>query len=110
MSFVASASCTLPVSADVAFDRLADHESWERWMPKSFRPVGRTQGRLIPGKRLRVRILGSLLPVPIRVGVVDRPRELGWGGGVRGFFLADHRFLFESKGESEVEVRSVETW
>ena len=42
--------------------------------------------------------------------VVDRPRELTWGGGVRGLLRGEHRFLFEPKGDSSVEVRSVETW
>ena len=110
MSFVAQASLVLPVSAEVAFDRLADHDSWASWMPASFRPVGKTTGRLRGGAKVRVRVLGSALPVSIRVRVVDKPREIAWGGGVAGVFLADHRFLFEPKGDSAVEVRSVETW
>jgi hypothetical protein len=110
MSFVAEASRTFPVSADVAFDCLADHDAWPRWMPASFRPVGRSVGRLSQGSRFRVRILGMPMTVPIRVTKSERGRELTWGGGVKGVFLADHRFLFEPKGDSSVEVRSVETW
>jgi hypothetical protein len=110
MSFIAQASITLPVSAEAAFDRLADHESWPSWMPASFMPVGPSAGRLRVGSKVRVRILGSKVPVSIRIRVVDRPREITWGGGVPGVFLADHRFLFEPRGESSVEVRSVETW
>jgi hypothetical protein len=59
--------------------------------------------------RLRVKILGSPLPSPIRVMVVDRAREMTWGGGVPGLVLARHSFLFEPKGDS-VEVQSIETW
>jgi hypothetical protein len=110
MSFVAQSSCVLPASAEAAFDCLADHDSWTRWMPASFRPVGKSLGRLRPGARARVKILGSAMPVAIKLLVVDRPREITWGGGVRGIFLAEHRFLFEPKGASSVEVRSVETW
>jgi hypothetical protein len=48
--------------------------------------------------------------VSIRVVVVDRARELTWGGGVPGVLTGSHRFLFEPRGESSVEVRSIETW
>jgi hypothetical protein len=57
-----------------------------------------------------VKLFGSPVPVSIRVVVVDRARELTWGGGVRGVLRGKHRFLFEPRGESSVEVRSVETW
>jgi hypothetical protein len=110
MSFVAQALVTLPVSAETAFDRLADHASWQDWMPGSFRPVGRSPGRLQPGSKVRVRLFGAPLPVSIRVVVVDRARELTWGGGVPGILRGKHRFLFEPRGGSSVEVRSVETW
>jgi hypothetical protein len=110
MSFVAQASVTLQVSAETAFDRLADHPSWKEWMPGSFRPVGRSSGRLHPGSKFRVRLFGAPLPVSIRVVVVDRARELTWGGGVPGILRGKHRFLFEPRGESSVEIRSEETW
>jgi hypothetical protein len=109
MSYVARSSRVLPVPAEVAFDTLADHDSWFRWMPASFRPAGRPLGRLSVGMKLRVKILGSPLPASIRVMVVDRPRELTWGGGVPGLIMGRHRFLFEPKGDT-VEVQSVETW
>ena len=110
MSFVTEASRTLPVSAEVAFDCLADYDSWAEWMPDSFRPITRSVGQLRPGVKAQVRIMGGPLPASIRVRVADRGRELTWGGGVRGVFLADHRFLFERKGDSSVDVRSVERW
>ena len=110
MSYIAQASRLISVPAEVAFDCLADHDSWATWMPESFRPFGRSLGRLCPGMKFRVRILGSPLPVGVGGRVVDRARELTWGGGVPGVFLAEHRFLFEPRGDSSVEVRSVETW
>jgi hypothetical protein len=110
MSFVAEASRVLPVSAEAAFDRLADHGSWARWMPRSFRPSGASIGTLRERAKLRIRLLGMPLPVSIQVSVVRRPHEIGWRGGVPGLFLGDHRFLFEPNGPSEVRVRSVETW
>jgi hypothetical protein len=79
-------------------------------MPASFRPVGKTRGRLSKGVRFRVRILGLPIPVGCRVSVLRDGKELTWCGGVRGALLAEHRFLFEPKGAATVVVESVETW
>lgn len=110
MAYVASASLTLPVSATAAFDRLADHDSWPRWMPSSFRPAGKTSGRLTEGTRFRVKILGAPLSVSCRVSVVRAGKELTWRGGTPGVLFGEHRFLFEATGLSSVRVESVETW
>jgi len=110
MSYVARASRLVPVSVDVAFDTLVDHNSWPRWMPASFRSVGKGQGKLTVGAQRKVKVLGSPFPSPIRVEVVDRAREVTWGGGIPGLVKGRHRFLFEPKGDSSVEVSSVETW
>jgi hypothetical protein len=109
MPFSIQTSRVLTVAAPVAFDRLADQESWRRWMPRSFRPVGAPVGRLREGETYRVRVSG-LPAVSIRVTVVRRSQEIAWTGGVRGVFFAAHHFYFEPRGEAEVEVRSVETW
>jgi hypothetical protein len=110
MPYVARASRTLPVSDTVAYDRLADHDSWPRWMPRSFSVIGTTKGTLTKGTKFRVRIEGVPFPVSLRVSVAERPAELTWCGGVRGLLYAEHRFLFERRGDREVEVSSVETW
>jgi hypothetical protein len=109
MAYVARASRVLPVSAHVAFDRLADHDSWPRWMPASFRPV-ETVGRLREGSLFRVEILGLPFPVVCQVHVVRSPDELTWCGGTKGVLWAEHRFLFVPKGATSVEVQSEETW
>jgi len=109
MAYVARATRLLQVPARVAFDRLADHDSWPRWMPASFRPVGKTVGRLAEGASFRVTILGRL-PAACRVQTVRSPEELTWCGGKRGVLWAEHRFLFEPRGAGAVEVQSVETW
>jgi hypothetical protein len=111
MPFVARASRSLPVSAAVAFDRLADHDSWASWMPPSFRPLEKAPvGRLTEGLQLRVKISGTPFPVSLRVRTVRRPAEICWSGGVKGLLHGDHRFSFEATGEASVEVRSDETW
>jgi hypothetical protein len=109
VSYVASASRTLRVPASVAFDRLADHDSWSDWMPRSFRPVGRRLGRLAPGATFRVRILGAPFAARCRVTVVRPHEEITWCGGVRGLVYAEHHFFFDAAGDA-VTVRSEETW
>ncbi len=110
MAYVARASLTIHVPAATAYERLADHDSWARWMPAIFRPVGPGRGRLTEGTRLRVKITGTPLPVSVRVTVARPGRELTWCGGRRGVLYAEHRFLFEPDGASSVRIDSIETW
>ncbi len=110
MSFLVSATRTLPVSDAVAFDKLADHDAWPRFMPESFKVVGRTVGSLREGSTFRVRIMNGPVPFRLRVDVARRPGELTWSGGIPGVLRGYHRFLFVPKSASEVEVRSEETW
>jgi hypothetical protein len=110
MPFIARAALTLPVSANVAFDRLLDYGSWSRWMPASFRPAGETTKQLAEGTRFRVKILGAPVAVSCRVSAVRAGVELSWRGGIRGVVVGHHRFLFEAMGPSSVRVESVETW
>lgn len=109
MPFLAEASVLIDAPPDVAFDKLADHASWSDWMPATFRPAGSSRGQLRAGHILRVHIGRMPLATPIEVLVVDRPREISWGGGMRGVISARHRFLFEAEGKG-TRVRSVETW
>jgi hypothetical protein len=110
MPFVARASRLIAAPPEVAFDRLVDHDSWARWLPASFRPVGKAVGLLTEGVKLRVRISGTPFPVSIRVSAVRRPVEICWSGGVKGVLFGEHRFTFEPRGDASVEVRSDETW
>jgi hypothetical protein len=109
MAYVVRSSLLLHVPAEVAFDRLADHDSWPRWMAASFRPAGKSAGRLTEGAVFHVKIRG-MLPATCKVSVALRPRELTWCGGVKRVLWAEHRFLFEPRGEADVEVTSVESW
>ena len=110
MSFVARGSRRMPVSAEVAFDRLADLSSWPRWMPSSFHPVGKLAGVLRPGQRVWVKIAGIPVASPIDVTEVRRPTEIAWSGGVPGVLWANHQFFFEADGPSATVVVSHETW
>jgi hypothetical protein len=110
MSFVARGTRRLPVTPEVAFDRLADFASWPGWMPSSFRPAGKTAGTLRLGQRVSVRIAG--VPVASRIEVTElrRPKELAWSGGVPGVLWANHQFFFEADGPDGTLVVSHETW
>jgi hypothetical protein len=109
MSFVAEAERSYDVPPEVAFDRLANHGSWKEWMPPSFRPVGRSKGPLGEGDAIMVRIAGMPVVARLVISVSKRPREIAWRGGVPGLLWAEHRFLFEPRGDGTT-VRSVETW
>jgi hypothetical protein len=112
MSFVAEAELTIEAPPQRIFDRLADFAAWPSWMPPSFVPVLR-DGAPSPfklGDRFRVRVGGAPVSARLRITVLERPRELGWRGGVRGFFWAEHRFVMEPDGDRRTRVRSIETW
>ena len=110
VTYVVRSSQVLPVPAQVAFDRLPDHDSWPQWMPASFRPVGKSAGRLTGGTTFRVRILGLPCAATCKVSVARSPEELTWVGGRKGILRAEHRFLFKARGAASVEVESVESW
>ena len=107
MSFVAEASLESKESPDVLYDRLADHQQWFRFMPRSFKPLGQPRPTLKVGDRLRVRVGG--LASPIFLSTMNRPQEIAWTGGRRGVLYAEHRFVFEASGTG-TRVRSIETW
>lgn len=98
----------MKVSPAIAFDTLADHESWPEWMPTSFRPVAPSVGTLRVGAIPRVRISGLPFTTPLPVTVVDRPREITWAGGTTAL-RGEHTFLFEANDEG-TRVTSIETW
>lgn len=110
MSFVAKGTRRIPVTPEVAFDRLADLASWPRWMPSSFRPVGTPQGTLRLGQKVWVRIAGVPGPSRIEVTEIRRPKEIAWSGGVPGVLWANHQFFFEPDGPDATVVISHETW
>jgi hypothetical protein len=96
------------VAPEVAFDTLADHDSWPQWMPPSFKPVGPSVGTLQPGLVPRVRISGAPFETPLHVSVVERPREITWGGGTPAL-TGRHEFRFEPI-ETGTRITSIETW
>ena len=110
MSFFANAERNLPVTPEVAFDQLADHASWDTWMPRTFRPDGGSSGTLRVGDKLRVFIDGAPLAASIVVRIARRPAEIMWTGGVKGLLWAEHHFHFEAHADGGTLVRSVERW
>lgn len=41
---------------------------------------------------------------------IDPPRELAWGGGIRGIFFGEHVFRLESGGEGVTRLIHEETF
>ena len=75
-----------------------------------FRPVGEAGGTLRVGDRLRVRLVGAPVATTIVITACDRPREIGWRGGVRALLGAEKSFHFEPDGAGGTRVRAVEKW
>jgi hypothetical protein len=112
MSFVAQAELIIDAPPQRVFDRLADFAAWPSWMPASFVPVVRA-GSASPlrlGDRIKVKVGGAPFGSTLRISVLERPREIGWRGGVRGLLWAEHRFVLEPDGDRRTRVRSIETW
>jgi hypothetical protein len=112
MSFVAQAELIIDAPSQRVFDRLADFAAWPSWMPPSFVPVVRSAGAspLRLGDRFRVKVGGAPFASTLRISVLERPREIGWRGGVRGVLWAEHRFVLEPDGDHRTRVQSIETW
>ena len=106
MPFLAEASIEIPTSPEVAFDKLIDFPSWDRWMPRSFQPAERG-APLTLGASVRVRIHG--MPSKLTVSVLERPLTVAWRGGIGRLLFAEHAFRFEPKGKGTL-VRSQEVW
>jgi hypothetical protein len=108
MGYTVIEQLDVAVPPEVAFDTLADHDSWPQWMPRSFKPVGPSVGTLRPGLVPRVRISGAPFDTPLGVEVVDRPREITWGGG-NAALAGRHSFTFEAI-DGGTRITSTETW
>ena len=76
MGYTVTTHLDVEVPPEVAFDTLADHDSWPEWMPGSFKPVGPSVGTLRPGLAPTVRISGAPFDTPLPMLVVDSPREI----------------------------------
>ncbi len=108
MPYTIEVHLDIDVDPEVAFDTLADHDSWPEWMPKSFRPVGPSLGTLRVGAKPKVHISGAPFATPLPVTVCDRPREITWCGGSPSLRGA-HTFRFEPR-DGGTRVTSSETW
>jgi hypothetical protein len=109
MGYTVEVELDVDVAPEIAFDTLADHDSWRAWMPRSFAPMGPSLGTLRAGMRPRVRIDRLPVATPIAVTLVDRPRAIVWGGG-SALLRAEHRFTFEARAEGGTKLRSSEKW
>jgi len=108
MPFTVEVHLDMEVSPEVAFDTLADHDSWPQWMPRVFLPVGPSLGTLRVGSVPKVRINHLPFPTPLPVKVLDRPREITWSGG-SALLRGEHSFFFEAK-DGGTRVTSSEKW
>ena len=109
MAFVVHAEIELDVPPERAFDALTNHDTWPKWMPPTFVPVGPSVGTLVVGSKVKARVDRMPFPSVIEVTRLDRPKEITWCGGARGLMFAEHTFFFDAHGTG-TRVRSAETW
>jgi len=79
------------------FAALADFEQYPAWNPYH-RSV---QGDFVEGAALSIHIQrpdGEEIDVPPHMQTIITDREISWGGGVKGVFYGEHRFLLEARG------------
>lgn len=88
------AEAVVPVDADTLWSTLEQREwPWSRLMAGL--------GARAPGGAsvLRLRaLLGSSVPIPVRVLVVEPGRELRWRGGIPWVFVGEHYIRLEREG------------
>lgn len=109
MAFTVKVSLDVEASPAVAFETLADHGSWSRWMPPGFVPVDPPLGALRVGLETRVRIARLPFPSELLVTVVEPSRQITWGGGLGRALRGEHSFLFEETPRG-THVISSEVW
>jgi hypothetical protein len=75
---------------------LTDVDRYPDWNP--YHVKVETDGELVTGRRLVVQISkpnGDRVTIKPHVMRIAPGRELTWGGGIRGIFRGEHRFVLE---------------
>ena len=107
----ASANIELPVSAEAAWDVVADIDTWPRFLP------GVSRARIIhstgsddahPGPGAEFRWTSAGVPLRSRVEVADPARELTWTG-VAFWLVAVHRNTLEPFSDDACRLTSEES-
>ena len=76
------------------FAVLADFEQYPNWNPYHRSVLG----EFVEGAPLQIHIVrpdGEEVDVPPHMRTIAPDREITWGGGVKGVFYGEHRFLLE---------------
>ena len=79
---------------DKVFDVLADFDAYAEWNPYHRSVVGEFR----EGAELQVQIQrpdGKQVSLPPHVIRIQHNEELTWGGGIKGIFYGEHRFLLQ---------------
>jgi hypothetical protein len=83
---------------------LSDFEQYPKWNPYH-RSV---QGEFVEGAPLQIHIRrpdGEEIDVPPHMHTIVADREISWGGGVRGVFYGEHRFLLEPRAAGATHLQ-----
>lgn len=94
---------------EIVWAVLVDNANYPEWNPYHVR----VEGRLVEGEALLVELHkpnGKQLEIEPRVLRVDPYRELTWGGGIRGIFFGEHRFLLEPAASEKTRLVHSETF
>ena len=104
---------TVDASPEQVYAILTDFESYPRWCRQlQLKLGGDERDGVRVGKRVWLRVNPSPVPIPCRLEVTDRGRELRWVGGPVGLLYGSHYFeLRPVAGEPDkTEVVHAETF
>lgn len=79
---------------------LADLESYPDWNPYH----RKVEGDFVAGADLTVHVKrpdGKEVKVPPHMLRIEEDREITWGGGIRGIFYGEHRFILTPLGPNK---------
>jgi hypothetical protein len=85
------------------FAVLADFEQYPNWNPYH----RKVEGEFVEGAPLSIHIQrpdGEEIDVPPHMQTIITDREITWGGGVKGVFYGEHRFLLEARGPEHTHL------
>lgn len=85
------------------YSALTEFDKYPQWNPYHVE----VSGELKVGSKLEVNIRrpdGKEISLPPHLMVLDENREVTWGGGVKGIFYGEHRFILERVNESTTRL------
>lgn len=91
---------TIDASPAVVYQVLSDFDNYPNWNPYHRKVTGEFK----QGAQLEVEILrpdGKKISIPPHLLKITENREITWGGGIKGIFYGEHRFILQETSEGK---------